>query len=140
MLDALATARTVAAGVVGTQNQIDTSERALSFELAVLGTLKLPAPSLDVVLQADTRCVAGKVVVTVRATNAGDVPVAVAFTTSYGSKSVASVAPGASTLQAFTTRLGSIPGGTASAEFSATIDGRSVSTEKEASYLARTCS
>ena len=140
MLDALATARTVAAGVVGTQNQIDTPERALSFELARLGTLKLPAPSLDVVLQADTRCVAGKVVVTVRATNAGDVPVAVAFTTSYGSKSVASVAPGASTLQAFTTRLGSIPGGTASAEFSATIDGRSVSTEKEASYLARTCS
>jgi beta-xylosidase len=39
MLDALAEARTVAAGVVGTQNQIDAPERALSYELARLGTL-----------------------------------------------------------------------------------------------------
>ena len=53
MLDALAEARTVAAGVVGTQNQIDAPERALSYELARLGTLKAPAPSLDV--EADGR-------------------------------------------------------------------------------------
>ncbi|WP_419706668.1 RICIN domain-containing protein [Promicromonospora sp. NFX87] len=44
MLDALAEARTVAAGVVGTQNQIDAPERALSYELARLGTLGAPAP------------------------------------------------------------------------------------------------
>jgi beta-xylosidase len=139
MLDTLAEARTVAAGAVGTQNQIDAPERALSYELARLGTLKAPAPSLDVELSAGTRCVAGKVVITVRATNAEAVPIAVDFETPYGSKSVASVAPGASVVHAFTTRLVSVPDGAVSAESSATIDGRPVSTESEASYPARTC-
>ncbi|MFC8797931.1 family 43 glycosylhydrolase [Promicromonospora sp. NPDC057138] len=139
MLDTLAEARTVAAGVVGTQNQIDAPERALSYELARLGTLKAPAPTLDVELTAGTRCVAGKVVVTVRATNAEEVPITVAFETPYGSKSWASVAPGANAVHAFTTRQVSVPEGAASAEFSAIIDGESVSTESEASYPARTC-
>jgi beta-xylosidase len=139
MLDKLAKAQTVAAGAAGTQNQIDAPERALSYELARLGTLKAPAPSLDVELTAGTRCVAGKVVVTVLATNAEEVPITVAFTTPYGNKSFASVAAGTSKVHAFTTRLASVPGGTASAEFSASIDGRSVSTERDAPYQARTC-
>jgi beta-xylosidase len=139
MLETLAKAQTVAAGVVGTQNQFDAPERALSYELARLGTLKAPVPSLDVELTASTRCVAGKVVITVHATNAEEGPIAVAFTTPYGNKSFASVAAGTSKSHAFTTRLVSVPGGTVSAEFSATIDGRSVSTESEASYAARTC-
>jgi beta-xylosidase len=50
MLDALAEARTVAAGAVGTQNQIDAPERALSYELARLGTLKGPDPTAWYVL------------------------------------------------------------------------------------------
>jgi hypothetical protein len=139
MRDAFAEARTAAAGVVGTQNQIDAPERALSYQLARLGTLRAPAPSLDVELTAGTRCVAGKVVVTVRATNAEEVPITVAFETPYGSKSWASVAPGANVVHAFRTRLVSVPEGAASAEFSATIDGESVSTESEAPYSARTC-
>ncbi|WP_207211742.1 carbohydrate binding domain-containing protein [Promicromonospora panici] len=140
MRDALAEARAVAAAVVGTQNQIDAPERALSYELARLGTLKAPAPALDVGLTAGTRCVAGKVVVTVRAANAEEVPIAVAFETPYGSKSWASVAPGAHAVHAFTTRLVSVPEGAASAELSATIDGESVSTASEVPYSARTCS
>ena len=139
MHDALVDAQTVATGTVGTQNQIDAPERALSFELARLGTLKAPAPSLDVEVTADSRCVARKVVVTVRVTNTEDVPIAVALETPYGSKSLASVAPGATAAHAFTTRLPSVPAGAASAEVSATIDGKSVSTESEASYSARTC-
>ncbi|MBW8762638.1 MAG: family 43 glycosylhydrolase [Microbacterium sp.] len=139
MLDTLAEARTVAAGAAGTQNQIDAPERALSFELARLGTLKAPAPTLDVDLTAGTRCVAGKVVVTVRATNEEEAPIAVAFETPYGSKSVASVAPGASVAHTFTTRLVSVAGGAVSVDSSATIDGRAVSTESEASYAARSC-
>lgn len=139
MLDALAEARTATAGVVGTQNQIDAPERALSYHLARLGTLKAPAPSLDVELTAGTRCVAGKLVITVHATNAEEVPIAVAFETPYGSKSFASVAPGKNAVHAFTTRLASLPAGTASAEFSATIDGESVSMEREAGYPARAC-
>lgn len=139
MADALAEAREVAAGGVGTQNQIDAPERALSLELARLGTLKAPAPTLDVELTAGTRCVTGKVVVTVRASNAEDVPITVAFETPYGSKSFASVAPGATAVHAFTTRQVSVPEGAASAEFSATVDGESVSTETEASFPARAC-
>lgn len=139
MLDALAEARTVAAGVVGTQNQIDAPERALSYELARLGTLKAPAPSLDVELTAGTRCVAGKAVITVQATNTEEVPITVAFETPYGSKSFASVAPGKNAVHAFTTRLASLPGGAVSAEFSATIDGETVSAESEAVYPARAC-
>ena len=139
MTEALDEARTAAAGEVGTQNQIDAPERALSLELARLGTLKAQAPTLDVELTAGARCVAGKVVVTVRATNAEEVPITVTFQTPYGSKSWASVAPGASATHAFTTRQVSVPEGAASAEFSATIDGGSVSTESEASYPARSC-
>ncbi|WP_102194509.1 hypothetical protein [Microbacterium aurantiacum] len=139
MADALAEAREVAAGGVGTQNQIDAPERALSLELARLGTLKAPAPTLDVELTAGTRCVTGKVVVTVRASNAEDVPITVAFETPYGSKSFASVAPGATAVHAFTTRQVSVPEVAASAEFSATVDGESVSTETEASFPARAC-
>lgn len=139
MLDALAEARTVAAGVVGTQNQIDAPERALSYELARLGTLKAPAPTLDVEVTAGTRCVAGKAVVTVRASNAEEVPITVAFETPYGSKSFASVAPGTNAVHAFTTRLAALPVGAASALLSATIDGESVSMESEAGYSARAC-
>jgi hypothetical protein len=139
MLDALDEARAAAAGAVGTQNQIDAPERALSYQLARLGTLKAPAPSIDVELTAGTRCVAGKAVITVLATNAEEVPIAVAFETPYGSRSFASVAPGKNAVHAFTTRLASVPAGAASARFSATIDGESVSMEREAGYQARTC-
>lgn len=139
MIGTLAEARTVAAGAVGTQNQIDAPERALSYELARLGTLKAPAPTLDVELTAGTRCAAGKVVVTVRATNAEEVPIAVDFETPYGSKSVASVAPGASVAHTFTTRLVSVAGGAVFVDSSATIDGRAVSTESEEPYAARSC-
>ena len=131
MLDALAEARTVAAGVVGTQNQIDAPERALSYELARLGTLKAPAPSLDVELTAGTRCVAGKAGRHGAGDQREDVPISVAFETPYGTKSFASVAPGKNAVHAFTTRLASVPEGAASAEFSATIDGEPVSPESE---------
>ena len=137
--DALAHAEAAKAGAVGTQNQIDAPERALSYELARLGVLKAPAPSLDVEVTAGTRCVAGKALVTVQATNNEDVPVSVEFETSYGTKSFASVAPGKNAVHAFTTRLASVPEGVASAEFSATVDGEPVTAEGEAAYAARAC-
>ncbi len=137
--DALAHAEASKAGALGTQNQIDAPERALSYELARLGVLKAPAPSLDVEVTAGTRCVAGKALVTVQATNNEDLPVSVAFETSYGTKSFASVAPGKNAVHAFTTRLASVPEGVASAEFSATVDGEPVTAEGEAAYAAHTC-
>lgn len=69
---------------------------------------------LDVVATATTRCVAGKVVLTVVATNRDSVPVAVTVTSAYGAKSFAAVAPGKNASAAFTTRLAAVPAGSAS--------------------------
>lgn len=135
----LAQAQSARAGQFGTQNQIDAPERALSLQLAKLGVHKAAAPSLDVSLTTATRCVAGKVVLTVQVTNAESVPVAVSMTSAYGSKSVAALAAGKSTTQAFTTRLTSLPEGTASAEVTATVDGEPVSVSLDAPYSARAC-
>lgn len=135
----LADAEDAKAADLGTQNQIDAPERALSYQLARLGVLEEPAPSLDVAFTAGTRCVAGKALLTVQATNGEDVPVSVGFETAYGSKSFASVAPGKNAVHAFTTRLASVPAGTASAEVSATVDGEPVTVALEAAYDARGC-
>lgn len=104
-------AKAQAVTTAGTQNQLDAPERALSYQLARLGTLKAAAPSLDVIAEATTRCIAGKVVVTVKATNRDDVPVAVEMVGAHGTKSFASVAPGKNATHAFTTRAASIPAG-----------------------------
>ncbi len=63
-------------------------------------------PSLDVSVVAGTRCVAGKALVTVQATNNEAVSVAVAAESDFGSKSFAAVAAGK-------TRVGGVldPGG-----------------------------
>lgn len=139
MQDALAGAQAVKAGEPGTQNQIDAPERALSYQLARLGTLVEPAPSLAVTLSADTRCVAGKVYVTVQATNDEGVPVAVDLDTAYGAKSFAAIAPGKSATQVFTTRAAHVPAGSASATATAEIDGETVTSDVETAYAARDC-
>lgn len=97
------------------------------------------APSLDVAVTAGTRCVAGKAVVTVQATNHEEVPVSVIVESSFGSKSFASVAPGKNVAHAFTTRLTSVPAGVASMDASATIEGGPVTVSHDATYNARSC-
>ncbi|MFH8253172.1 family 43 glycosylhydrolase [Microbacterium sp. B2969] len=134
----LAKAQSARAGRFGSQNQIDAPERALSYELAHLRVVKVEAPSLDVSLSADTRCVAGKVVVTAVATNNEDVPVSVSVESAYGSKSV-TVAPGKSVANAFSTRAASVAAGGVSADATATIGGGTVETSAEAAYAARSC-
>lgn len=110
------------------------------FEVDTLAfTENEPAPSLDVAAEAGTRCVAGKAVVTVKATNNEDVPVSVAFETSFGAKSFASVAPGKNAVHAFTTRQASVPAAVASVDATATIDGQPVTVSLEAPYAARSC-
>ncbi|MFH8253171.1 non-reducing end alpha-L-arabinofuranosidase family hydrolase [Microbacterium sp. B2969] len=101
-------------------------------------TAKVQAPSLDVSLSADTRCVAGKVVVTAVATNNEDVPVSVSVESGYGSKSV-TVAPGKSVANAFSTRAASVAAGGVSADATAAIGGDTVETSVEAAYAARSC-
>ncbi|WP_241246020.1 family 43 glycosylhydrolase [Microbacterium sp. 4R-513] len=139
MRELLAAAQAARAGQLGTQNQIDAPERALSLQLAKLGVVKSAEPSLDVSVVAGTRCVAGKTVVTVQATNGEAVPVAVSLSSSFGAKSIAALAPGTSTAQAFTSRQVSVPAGSVSAEVSATVDGKPISVTVDAPYAARSC-
>lgn len=92
-------------------------------------------PQLPITLTADTRCVAGKVALTVKATNDGDAPVALSLKTSFGSKTVAALAPGKSTSAAFTTRAGAVPGGSVAV----TVTGSGASAEASAPYAAASC-
>ncbi|HMR49946.1 MAG TPA: DUF5695 domain-containing protein [Arachnia sp.] len=79
------------------------------------------APDLDVA--PVTRCVAGKVVLAVSATNGESEPLSVAFTTPYGSKSLL-VDAGKTTSFALSTRAVSIPAGEVTA--SVEVDGQPV--------------
>lgn len=135
----LAEAEAVSARTVGTQNQIDAPERALSLQLARLGVLKQAEPTLDVVVSTALRCVAGKTVLTVRVSNEEDAPVSLALTTPFGTKSVAALAADASASYAFTTRQASIPAGMVTGEATATVGGETVSTGLGAEYAAHSC-
>ncbi len=135
----LAEAEQATARTPGTQNQIDAPERALSLQLARLGVVKEAEPTLQVSAAASTRCVAGKAVLTVTVTNEDAVPAAATVSSTYGSKTFASIAAGKSATQAFTSRLVGVPAGVAQVAVTASVDGQPVSTAVEADYAARTC-
>ncbi|MEE6273929.1 immunoglobulin-like domain-containing protein, partial [Georgenia sp. MJ206] len=88
----------------------------------------------DVSVEADTRCVVGRVVQTVRVTNGSGAPVDVAVSSAYGSRSVTIGADRATSLT-FSTRASSVPAGEVSV--TATADGASRTVT--ASHAARTC-
>ncbi|SMH43407.1 Carbohydrate binding domain-containing protein [Rathayibacter oskolensis] len=134
-----ALAKAEAVGTVGTQNQLDAPERALSYQLARLGTLKAEAPALAVAAEATTRCIGGKVFVTVKATNGSDVPVTVDMTGAFGTKTIAAVAPGRNASHAFTTRAVAVPAGEVAVTASAPVDGAPVSSTVPAGYPATSC-
>ncbi|WP_127473167.1 LamG-like jellyroll fold domain-containing protein [Microbacterium sulfonylureivorans] len=106
-----------------------------STAVTVTADVVVAAPVLPVTVTADTRCIAGKVTLTVKATNDGAAPVALEVSTTYGSKSIAVVQPGNGTAAAFSTRQGSITGGTVTVDVTAAGD----SAEASASYAAAAC-
>ncbi|PTL71455.1 hypothetical protein C1I63_00335 [Rathayibacter caricis DSM 15933] len=124
---------TVPAGVTGVTASYDGYSDALvlaSTSAAVsLDTLEL-APTVS------TRCVAGKVVLTVTVRNGDTAPAAVTIDSAYGTKSFASVAPGAAATAAFTTRLRAIPEGAVSVSGTA-VDQPAFSASVR--YAAATC-
>lgn len=135
----LATAQVAQAASPGSQNQIDAPERALSLQLARMAVLKETEPALDVSVVTASRCVAGKSLLTVQASNHESMPVALAVSSTFGTKSIAAVAPGKSVAQAFTTRQTSVPAGTVSALATATVDGEVVAVSINAPYTAHSC-
>jgi len=85
-----------------------------------------PEPALPVVATASARCVAGKAVLAVQATNGSEVPVALSITTPFGSKQVASLAAGKMTTAAFTTRMAQVESGSATVTATAVVSGENV--------------
>ncbi|HMR48677.1 MAG TPA: hypothetical protein PKE40_05470 [Arachnia sp.] len=70
-----------------------------------------PASAPEVTVVPTTRCVAGKVVLAVSATNGEEQPLDVSVVSPYGSKSFPGLAAGRTSSAAFTTRQVSIPAG-----------------------------
>lgn len=95
----------------------------------------VPAAGPEITSTAVTRCVAGKVTLVVSAVNRDDVPVSVTIATAFGTRTVASLAPGKTTAQSFTVRQSSVAAGAATV--TATANGGS--TEVKPTYTARSC-
>jgi hypothetical protein len=93
------------------------------------------APEPEV--QVETRCLASRVSVAVRATNTSDVPMTITLGTPFGSKTVADVMPGKSAYQSFSSRASSVEAGTATVTASA--DGVDGASTVEAWYAAKSC-
>ncbi|WP_211590590.1 family 43 glycosylhydrolase [Microbispora sp. H11081] len=137
--DALADAKAARAGRFGTQNQIDAPERALSFQLARLGTLKTATPEVELTVTASSRCIGSSAYVAVTAVNNAEAPATITLTTPYGSTTVADVAPGKQAYQSFNTRAGQIDAGTATVTATATIGGTRVTSSYDTPYTAAAC-
>ncbi len=91
-------------------------------------------PAFDVAVTAESRCVSGKVVLTVKLANGATAPADVSVWTAYGTKS-ATLAAGKTASYAFTTRLASLPAG----EVRVTVTDGSASGTVTAAYAIRTC-
>ncbi|MET2010676.1 family 43 glycosylhydrolase [Microbacterium chocolatum] len=80
-------------------------------------------PALDVTGVLSTRCLAGTVLQVVTVSNGEEVPAAVTIRGSYGSKTVAALAPGKKASFAFTTRQAAVPAAVVTLAASATVEG-----------------
>ncbi|MWV58955.1 family 43 glycosylhydrolase [Rathayibacter sp. VKM Ac-2754] len=97
------------------------------------------APAIAVTASASTRCISGKVVLSVLVTNPNAFPVKVVIGSTYGSKTIAEVAAGKSATHSFTTREASIPAGQATATATAFVAGKPATASATAPYSAASC-
>ncbi|MDG4771626.1 family 43 glycosylhydrolase [Solwaraspora sp. WMMD792] len=125
------------AGQFGTQNQIDAPERALSYQLARLGVLKLDTPAL-VSVDTSSRCLAKKVQLVVHLTGAASSRVTGTVTSPYGTKEYG-IQPDAGKVRTFPTGAASMPAGEVTVTATARVDGTPVSTTVTVPYDAHVC-
>ena len=102
-------------------------------------TIDLPAVGPEIGVTATTRCVAGKVYVTVQTENRSSDPVSIELETAFGTKAYATVLPGKTVSNAFATRVANVSAGTVKATATATIDGKAVTSVTEAPHAAQKC-
>ncbi|MBD8078389.1 discoidin domain-containing protein [Cellulosimicrobium arenosum] len=125
------TVATVTDGAGGTQ-VLDLPDGASGRYVRVLGTQRLTkwaysmhalevygprgavaaGPAVDLTVEAQARCLAGKAYVAVRAQNTGETPADVRLEAASGSRTVDGVAPGANAYQSFAVRASSVDAGT----------------------------
>ncbi|MEE6274308.1 alpha-L-arabinofuranosidase C-terminal domain-containing protein [Georgenia sp. MJ206] len=125
--------------VVPVERELTGLGNELTYEFPADSITFLRIPVVDdagpaVSVEADTRCVVGRVVQTVRVTNDSGAPVEATVTSVYGSRSVTTGADRATSLT-FSTRAGSVPAG--EVIVTATADG--ATTTVTAPHAARTC-
>lgn len=89
-----------------------------------------PPAAAPFTVQAETRCIAGKVALVAQATNTGSDPAEIAVETAYGSKTL-TAAPGKTVSQTFSSRLAATPAGS--------VHGSSGAATASADYPARSC-
>jgi beta-xylosidase len=139
MRAALADAKAARAGTFGTQNQIDAPERALSYQLARLGTLKADAPSLGVTARVEPRCTGGMVTLTVRVTNNEKVHVSASAKSAYGAKPLGTIPAGQQKSRSFPTHAANVLAGEVTVTVTGRVHGKPVSASLDAPYAARSC-
>jgi hypothetical protein len=83
---------------------------------------------------ATPRDLSGKVYLSVVATNREDIPLDIALSTPYGTKSFTAVAPGRSASASFNSRAVEIPAGEVSVAAIGAVDGQSVSHAKTIAF------
>ncbi|MDY0912807.1 family 43 glycosylhydrolase [Rathayibacter festucae] len=102
-------------------------------------TVPTAAPAIAATATASTRCVQGKVVLSVVATNPNAFPVKMVVTSTSGSKTFEEVAAGKSVTHSFTTRTAALPAGSATATATAFVAGKPATATATAPYAAASC-
>ncbi|MCJ1695863.1 glycoside hydrolase family 127 protein [Rathayibacter caricis] len=133
--------RTVRLAATGTTNVVITSAAqdhttTATYRLAVV---RETAPALKTTVTTSSRCVTGKVVLTVTARNDSSVTTSLTIGSPFGSKAFTGVAPGKTVTHAFTTRATSIAAGSVTVTATGTVNGSPVTAATPATYTARTC-
>jgi len=123
-------ARDISTGFVGVQNH--GAGEAVSYRNIRIKEL---SADLNVAATVEIRCVAGKALVAVRATNNDTVNADITISTPYGDKTLAAVKPGAALFNSFTTRLANLPAGVA--KVTATGSGRTAAVDVP--WVAKNC-
>ncbi|MBD8477260.1 LamG-like jellyroll fold domain-containing protein [Microbacterium sp. CFBP 8794] len=106
-----------------------------STALTVTADVVVKAPALTVTATAETRCAAGKAIVVTRIANGGAAPVALQVDSAHGSKTIASLGAGKSTIVTFTARTNPLAAGEVTVAASAGGTTSSVT----APFAATTC-
>jgi large repetitive protein len=96
----------------------------------------VPSPGPAFAVAMGSRCVAGKVVLTVSVRNQSEGPVSLVVSTPYGDKTIASLAAGGTATSGFTTRAAQIAAGTVTVTATAAAG---AAAEQEVAFAAASC-